>query len=38
MIVGNGDKFSYQNFGIGRPHFHATVTLKLKPKKDYVFS
>ena len=30
--VGDGDKFSYENFGIERPHFHATVALKVKPK------
>ena len=24
--VGDGQKFSHENFGLGRPRFHATVT------------
>ena len=28
----DGNKFSYENFSIGRPHFHATATSKLKLK------
>ena len=24
--VSDGEKFSYKNFGFGRPRFHATVT------------
>ena len=23
--VGDGDKFSYKNFGLGRPRFYATI-------------
>ena len=30
--VGSENKFSYDNFGLGRSHFHATVTYKLKLK------
>ena len=28
--VGDGEKFSYKNFGPGKPRFHATVTISLK--------
>ena len=28
--VGNGNKFSYENFGLGRPHFYATSHLKIE--------
>ena len=30
--VGNGDKFSYENFGLGRPSFLATSHLKIEAK------
>ena len=30
--VGDGNKLSYNNYGLGRPRFHATVTLKLELK------
>ena len=33
--VGDGNKFSYQNFGLGRPRFHATSHLKLKLKNFF---
>ena len=28
--VGNGNKFSYENFGLGRPRFYATSHLKIE--------
>ena len=28
-IVGDGDKHSYETFGLGRPRFHATSHLKI---------
>ena len=30
--VGDGDRFSYKKFGLGRSRFYATVTQKLKLK------
>ena len=30
--VGDGDKFSYENFGLGRPRFHATSHLNIETK------
>ena len=30
--VGDADKFSKGNFGLGRPRFHATSHLKIEPK------
>ena len=34
-IVGDGNKFSYENFGLGRPHFHATRHLKTEAKQFF---
>ena len=31
--MGHGDKYSYQNFGLGRPRFHATSYLKFETKE-----
>ena len=30
--VGDGDKISKENFGLGRPRFHATIHLKIEAK------
>ena len=30
--VGDGDKFSRENFGLGRPRFHATSHLEIEDK------
>ena len=30
--VGDGDKFSYENFGLGKPRFHATIHFKIEAK------
>ena len=30
--IGDDDKFSIKNYGLGRSCFHATVTCKLKQK------
>ena len=30
--VGDGDKFSEENFGLGMPRFHATCHLKIEAK------
>ena len=31
--VADGDKFSYENFGLGRSCFHATSHLKIEAKE-----
>ena len=33
--VGDGDKFSYESFGLGRPSFHATSHLKVEAKERF---
>ena len=33
--VGDGDKFSYESFGLGRPNFHATSHLKIDAKEFF---
>ena len=33
--VGDGDKFSYENFGPARPRFHATNHLKTEAKEFF---
>ena len=33
--VGDGDKFSNENFGLRRPRFHATSHLKIEPKNFF---
>ena len=33
--VGNGDKFSFENFALGKPRFHVIVTLKLRQKNVF---
>ena len=30
--VGDGDKFSRENFGLGRPRFHATSHVEIEDK------
>ena len=38
MVYGrksDGDKHSYEIFGLGRPHFHATSHLKIEAKEFF---
>ena len=34
--VGDGDKHSYETFGLGRPCFHATSHLKIEAKEFFM--
>ena len=33
---GDGEKFSYENFCLGRPHFHSTSHLKIEAKEFFL--
>ena len=34
--VGDGDKFSYKSFGLGKPNFYGTAFSKLKLNRFFV--